>query len=269
MAPTGRPIQATNAKNQITKLAWDGDNNVSSLTEDNGAVTTWTYDPNTGYPLTHKDALANTNGTAGTTYTYQTGLGGHIADLIAKLTPQQRLWTFGYDTNGNLTSVTDPNGNAASPPSGFTTTYTYDSTGQLTTATDANGNTTSYSNYDPSGYPQTITDALKNATAFAYDARGHVTSVTDSLGHVTTQAYDVFGRPGKNVAPKDQVKGDFITTPAPVYDGNDNIVQASAPNGAVTAFTFDRNDELTTQFAPQDTPASPQRETTYSHGPAG
>ena len=269
MDSTGRPVRSTNALNQVTKLAYDSDNNVTSLTEDNGATTTWTYDPNTGYPLSMTDALANKNGTAPTTFTYQTGLNGHIADLIAKLTPQQRLWTFGYDTNGNLTSVTDPNGNAASPPSGFTTTYTYDSTGQLTTATDANGNTSSYSNYDPNGYPQTITDALKNATAFAYDARGHVTSVTDSLGHVTTQAYDVFGRPGKNVAPKDQVKGDFITTPAPAYDGNDNIVQATAPNGAVTAFTFDRNDELTTQFAPQDTPASPQRETTYSYDPAG
>jgi hypothetical protein len=30
-------------------------------------VTTWTYDPNTGYPLTMKDAEANKNGTAGTT----------------------------------------------------------------------------------------------------------------------------------------------------------------------------------------------------------
>ncbi len=108
---TGRPVQSANALGQVTKLAYDSDNNVTSLTEDNGATTTWTYDPNTGYPLTQKDALANKNGTAPTTYTYQTGLSGHIADLIAKLTPQQRLWTFGYDTNGNLTSVTDP-----SPP---------------------------------------------------------------------------------------------------------------------------------------------------------
>ncbi len=190
---TGRPVQMTNALNQVTKLAYDSDNNVTSLTEDNGATTTWTYDPNTGYPLTHTDALGNKNGTAPTTYTYQTGLSGHIADLIAKLTPQQRLWTFGYDTNGNLTSVTDPDGNATSPPSGFTTTYTYDSFGRLLTATDANGNKTSYSNHDPSGYPQTITDALQNPTTITYDARGNVTQVTDPLGHVTTQAYDFAG----------------------------------------------------------------------------
>src|SRR5260370_32943038 len=106
MDATGRPIQATNAKNQITKLAWDGDNNVTSLTEDNGAVTTWTYDQNTGYPLSHKDALANKNGPAGTTYTYQTGLNAHIADLISKRTPQQRLGAFGYDAHRNPTPAT-------------------------------------------------------------------------------------------------------------------------------------------------------------------
>jgi RHS repeat-associated protein len=265
----GRPVQMTNALNQVTKLAFDSDNNVTSLTEANGAVTTYTYDPNTGYLLTQTDAVANNNSTASTTYTYQTGLSGHIANLIAKLSPQQRLWTFGYDTNGNLTSVTDPDGNAVSPPSGFTTSYTYDAAGQLLTATDPNHNTTSYSNYDPNGFPRTITDALNNATTFAYDVRGEVTTVTDPLGHVTTQAYDVFGRPEQKVMPKDQGAGVFITAPAPVYDGDDNVTQSTAPNGAVTTATYDPNDELNAQFAPQDTATSPQRETTFTYDPAG
>ncbi len=44
----GRPTQTTNAKNQLTKLAWDADNNVTRLEEDSGAVSTWSYDPKTG-----------------------------------------------------------------------------------------------------------------------------------------------------------------------------------------------------------------------------
>jgi YD repeat-containing protein len=71
MDASGRPAQATNAKSQVTKLGYDSDNNVTSLTEDNNAQTTWTYDPLTGYPLTMKDAQANHDGTAGTAYTYQ------------------------------------------------------------------------------------------------------------------------------------------------------------------------------------------------------
>jgi YD repeat-containing protein len=62
----GRPTQTTNAKNQVTLLGWDADNNVTRLEENNHAVSTWTYDPLTGYPLTQKDAEANKNGTAGT-----------------------------------------------------------------------------------------------------------------------------------------------------------------------------------------------------------
>jgi RHS repeat-associated protein len=272
MDTTGRPVQVTNAKSQVTKLAWDADNNVTQLTEDNGAVTTWTSDPNTGYPLTMKDAEANKNGTAGTSYTYQTGLNGHVADLISKLTPQQRLWTFGYDAFGNLTSVTDPDGNASGATAGsYTTHYTYDPTGQLLTAKDADGNTTTYSSYDVTGYPQTITDALSHATSYAYDSRGNVTSVTDPLQDVTTRAYDVFGRPLQTVVSKDHNASPpvTITTPAPVYDGNDNITQATAPTGAVTNYAYDSNDELVTKLAPPDTSGTTHPQTTYGYDPAG
>jgi RHS repeat-associated protein len=268
----GRPVQVTNAKGQVTKLAWDSDNNVTSLTEDNGATTTWTYDPDTGYPLTVKDAQANHDGTAGTTYTYQTGLSGHIADLISKLTPQQRLWTFGYDANGNLASVTDPDGNAPGAAAGsYTTKYSYDSVGNLATATDANGNTTAYSNYDVTGYPQTITDALGKATKYTYDSRGNVTSVKDPFGATTTYGYDVFGRLGQIVTPKDQNASPpvYITTPAPLYDGNDNVVKSFTATGAETDYTYDANDELTVKKAPPDSSGSGQPQTSYGYDPAG
>jgi RHS repeat-associated protein len=269
---SGRPTQVKNALTQTTQLAWDNDNNVIQLIEDNGATTTWTYDPKTGYPLSTKDAEANKNGTAGTTYTYQTGLSGHIADLISKLTPQQRLWTFGYDANGNLTSVTDPDGNAPGAAAGsYTTKYSYDSVGNLATATDANGNPTTYSNYDVTGYPQTITDALGNAWTYGYDSRGNVTSVSDPFNDTTTYSYDVFGRPGQIVSPKDHNASPpvYITTPAPEYDGNDNVVKSFTATNAETAYTYNGNDELTVKQAPPDSSGTYQPETTYGYDPAG
>src|SRR5207247_781462 len=148
----------------------DADNNVTSLTENNGAVSTWTYDPNTGYPLTHKDALANKNNTAAATYTYRTSLNGHIADITDKVSSAGRHWHFGYDANGNLTSVQQPNGTAAGSVS--TSSLSYDSVGDLLTTTDANQHTTTYSNYDPSGYPDTTKDAVGNISTVAYGPRG-------------------------------------------------------------------------------------------------
>ncbi|HEX6498205.1 MAG TPA: DNRLRE domain-containing protein, partial [Micromonosporaceae bacterium] len=265
----GRLTQTTNAKNQVTKLNWDADNNVTRVEEPNGAVSTWTYDPKTGYPTEIKNAEANAHGWAGTTLTYQTGLNGHIADLIGKVSPEGRTYTFGYDTEGNLTSVTDPDGNATSTAGDYTTTYTYDTWGELRTSTDADGNTTTYDAFDPSGYPGTITDPLTHTTQLHYDVRGNVTSVIDPLTHETTQAYDTFGRPLDNVQPKDTQAGVYITTPAPVYDANDNVTQTTAANGAVYTATYDADDRLVSSLDPVDNAGDPQRETTYTYDKVG
>ncbi|GAA4509144.1 hypothetical protein GCM10023191_069920 [Actinoallomurus oryzae] len=265
----GRPIQTTNAKNQVTKLGWDTDHNVTRLEEDNGAVSTWTYDPLTGYPLTQKDAEANKNGTAGTTFGYETGLGGHFADLISKTSPEGRVYTFGYDTVGNLTSITDPAGNATSTDGDYTTHNDYGDYGLLAKATDANGNATQYLDYDDNGYPQTITDPLNKSTSYVYDVRGEVTKVSDPLGHDATQNYDVFGRPTDKTEPKDQSAGTYITTPAPTYDANDNVVQSTAPNGAVTTATYDDADQVTAVSAPKDTDTGPDRTASYAYDKAG
>jgi RHS repeat-associated protein len=263
----GRPTQATNAKQQVTQLGWDADHNVIRLQEDNGAVTTWTYDPNTGYPLTMTDAQAGADGTPATTFGYQTSLNGHVADLTSKTSPEGRKWSFGYDAAGNLTTATDPAGNATTTAGDFTTTYAYDQRGQLLSATDANGHTTGYSDYDPTGYPKTITDPLTRSTSFVYDARGNVTKVTDPLLHDTTQTYDLFDRPLVHSEPK--TASERITTPAPTYDRNDNVTQATAPNGAQSTYTYDPADELTAALAPRDTPTGPQRKTTYTYDLAG
>jgi YD repeat-containing protein len=213
----GRPTSATNAKNQVTLLGWDADHNVIRLEENNHAVTSWTYDPNTGYPLTMRDAQANADNTPATTFGYQTSLNGHVADLTSKTSPENRQWAFGYDTVGNLTTVTDPAGTATTTAGDFTTTYTYDNLGQLSTATDADNHPpTGYSGYDANGYPQTITDAKTKITQFVYDARGNVTKVTDPLLHDTTQTYDLFDRPLVHSEPKTATER--ITTPAPQYD---------------------------------------------------
>jgi YD repeat-containing protein len=91
----GRPTSATNAKQEVTQLTWDADHNVIRLQENNAAVTTWTFDPNSvdpnsGYPLTMKDAQANADGTAAMTFGYQTSLSGHVADLTSKTSPEGR-----------------------------------------------------------------------------------------------------------------------------------------------------------------------------------
>ncbi|MEQ4205797.1 DNRLRE domain-containing protein [Actinopolymorpha sp. B9G3] len=276
----GLASEIKNAKLELTKLGWDADNNLNRLEEANGAVSTWIYNPNTGYPTEHKDPKANQNSHAGTRYDYDEVTVGnpYVVDLASKTSPEGRRWEFDYNVEGDLTSVTDPAGTATTTPADdYQTTYAYDTWGQLESSTDANGNTTSFADYHHSGYPTKITDpqgvttpeADDFTTTYAYDVRGQVTKVTDAAEKDRLQEYDVFGRPGKHTEPKDQAAGQLIVTPAPVYDRNDNITTATAPNGAVTTATWDATDQLTELFAPKDTPTGPERKTSYSYDKVG
>lgn len=267
----GRPVQTTNAKSQAVKLSWDADNNVTQQVEDNGATTRWTYDSKTGFPLTMQDAEVVKNGWPATIYTYQTRLDGYSADLRTKTSPEGRQWLFGYDTFGNLTTVTDPKGVSTSTTGDYTTTYRYDAYGELTSATDADQHTTTFSDFEPTGYPKTTTGPapFNKATTAAYDLLGHVLSETDQLGHTATQTYDVYGRPLVKKVPKDQANSIYVTTPAPVYDANDNIIQSTAPNGAVSTAAYDNADEIVSATAPRDHTTDPDRTTSYTYDKVG
>ncbi|MEU9879143.1 DNRLRE domain-containing protein [Streptomyces phaeochromogenes] len=278
----GRPVRTTNAKAQTSELAWDADNNVTYLEEANGAATAYCYDQKTGYPLWKRDAEENKDGVPPQSdcapgkypeharkYEYQTWLDGFSSDLFRKSSPEGRTWQFGYDSFGNLKTVTDPKGVATPTADDYTTAYEYDTHGQLTTVTDANGNATVNSGFGPTGYPTRTSDALNNTMSYVYDERGHVTSVKDPLGKETTQTYDTYGRPLVKVIPKDQAEGQVITTPAPVYDPNDNVTKATAPNGAVSLAKYDAIDLITEATEPRDSETAPERTTTYTYDKTG
>jgi RHS repeat-associated protein len=265
----GRPVKLTDAKKRTTELGWDADNNVTRLELNNGAARTWKYDPKTGYPLESKDAESVKNDRPAATLTYATGENGHIADLVRRVSPEGRAWQFGYDARGNMTSVTDPKGVVSEPAGDYTSTNAYDARGRPTSATDANEHTTKFEDYDPSGYPRVIVDALGNRTVTTYDARGNVTEVEEADGATTTQTYDVFGRPLENRRPKDQEAGEFIVTQAPEYDANDNTVATTAPNGAKSTSRFDAADQQVELVQPGDEAADPLRRTTFTYDKVG
>ncbi|WP_431313350.1 DNRLRE domain-containing protein [Streptomyces antnestii] len=264
----GRGVKTTDAKGQSTDMAWDADNNVTLVKEANGAQTTYTYDQKTGYPLTMKDAEANKNGTAATVYTYQTRLDGFSADLYTQTSPEGRKWQFGYDAFGNLKTATDPKGVSTATAGDYTTSYEYDTYGQQTKVTDANGNATQASDFDPVGAPKTLTDPYAKATKVVYDERGQITSTTDALDKTSTQTYDTFGRPLVSKVPKDQAAGDYITTPAPVYDANDNITESTSPTNAVSKAAYDPMDQVTSATAPANN-LTAERKTAYTYDKVG
>ena len=221
----------------------------TDLTNPRGYVRRVTYDPASGYLLT--DTAAYGTSLARTTTLMRdaaTNFVTRITDGLARNTD------YGYDTFGNMTSVT----RLAGTVDALTTSYTYDSTfnqlasltdplnhtttiardslGSVTAITDALGHQTSFTSA-ASGLALTVTTAA-GTTTFTYDGADLV-GITDPIGRTTTRFVDSLGRRVRTTNPLGQ-------TTTYTYDALNAITQSIDGLGATTVFTYDANQNLLT-----------------------
>lgn len=94
-------------------------------------------------------------------------------------------YTFGYDTDGRLITVTDGDNNV--------TTITRNGAGQPTGIVSPFNQTTVFT-LDANNHPASITDPAGNANQFVYNSGGLLTQKTDPRGNQNTFTYDSLGR---------------------------------------------------------------------------
>jgi RHS repeat-associated protein len=165
---------------------------------------------------------------------------------------------YGYDTAGNLTSVTPPAGSGQGA-----TTITYNTAlSRIATVTDGKGQRRefTYDNLDRVTQVKfyDVTNALVRTNTYVYDKNGNQTSRTDASG-TTTWTIDPKNRTTAEARPG-------LTTALYSYDPNDNLtsfthaakqvtytytgdnlvktVQEPGVSGAIT-YTYDQNDNRT------------------------
>lgn len=122
--------------------------------------------------------------------------------------PSAGVTEYAYDANGNLLSVTDPDGDK--------TTYTYNADNERTKVEEPN-KTVTETKYDTGGNTITQIDGNKHITKYERNALEEVTEVVDPLGHKTLKEYDAAG----------------------------NFVKVTDPKGRTTTYTYDPANRLT------------------------
>ena len=212
----------------------------SSVTEANGATTTYTFTPRVVSGLTFYDVTR--------------------IDF-----PDLTFETFTYDAGGSPLTATDRGGFARTftynargqaltyeNPAGGVTTNTYNSDGTLATRTDPSGNTTSFSHdslkrlsqlthadattasftYDSLDRLLTLTDEAGHTTTYAYDLNGNVDTLTDGLGATTSFAYDALDRLTTETDP-------LLNVSSTTYDMRGLVETSTDATGSTTSFTYD------------------------------
>jgi RHS repeat-associated protein len=204
----GRPTTTTDALGHATTLAYDSAGRHSSTTDATGAVTSYGYNA-AGDQTSMTDAM------------------GHVT-------------RYAYDPAAQLIAVTEGYSKDARPSAdvNVTTGFGYDGDGNLTAITDPNGHDTAYT-FDKGGRPVSETNPIGSTTRYAYTAAGRTASVTNGAGQTTRLAYDKRG---------DLTRQDLAGQTATFeYDRNQNLIAMVDPTGT-TGFMYDDDGHQTTQI---------------------
>jgi RHS repeat-associated protein len=283
------PCATIDPDKTVTQLGYDsttGDLTSSSTPDGNSggevAKTTYSYDDD-GELLTEVAPKGNLSGATAalytTTSTYTDDGWLHtvtVSETSGDTTARETV--YGYDGDGNTTSVTDPRDKE--------TTYSYDADDQQTLVSDPDGHQT-LTCYDgdgnvaqtvpavgvaadsltpascPSSFPTDYGERLaSDATTYAYDALGDQTTVTSPApegqsGHeTTTNTYDVAGLLQSTVSPPASNSGGAPNQEtAYTYDDAGEVLSVTkegsdGSNAAMTSYCYDPDGDRTATVAP-------------------
>jgi RHS repeat-associated protein len=214
----GNLLQTTDANGVTTSRTYDASNRVLTAVSargDQAETVAWTYDSNSAgaYGMGRLVAMEDPSGV--TTYAYEHR--GLLRQETHTISASTYLQTYGYDANGNRTSIGYPSGRvvtysfdhadrpstAAGALSGQNTSYvtgaTYLPFGPMTSMTLGNGTTetrTYNARYSPLTSSLTVGPTTLAHYTYTTDPAGNITSIADgtSAGYNRTFGYDDLNR---------------------------------------------------------------------------
>ncbi|MGH3566615.1 MAG: DUF6531 domain-containing protein [Pseudonocardia sp.] len=256
----GNPTAVTDRKGAVTLQQWDDRARLVRQRLPGGAAFTYTYDESdrrlevatsTGattrcrYEGAERTPVEIVDPEGGVTRMEVTG--GLVHRIID---PDGVQVSFGFDTDGNITSITDAHGHtgiierdaagritAAVSPTGLRTELSYDPAGRPVQRRDPGGGIWRFA-YTPAGRLAAVTDPTGARTETRYGSTGEAEQVIDALGHVTSRRVDTLGNLVGMVAP-DGAKWEFT------YDALCRLVGIHDPAGSSWLREHDADGNLT------------------------
>ncbi|MGV9503901.1 RHS repeat-associated core domain-containing protein [Streptomyces sp. NPDC003642] len=211
---------------------------IAAVVDPYGGRTELSYDANG-----HITSALQLAGTANARSTGKTAFDGPYDQPTTSADPLGNATVFGYNTAGDLDTVTDPEGRK--------TSFTFTGDGQVKTVTDNASATTEYTYRhgdlaqvkdnegritrqftDTAGRISALTDEAGSQTTVLFDALSQPREITDPLGHTTALGYDENG----NLTTLTDAR---LNTTKWDYDNADRPKTATDPLGVQAMFEYD------------------------------
>jgi RHS repeat-associated protein len=193
-----QPVEVVDPLGRRITAEFDAAGNLKSATDPTERTTSYTYDP--------ANRLTKISYSGGTTPAVE----------------------YGYDADGNLTSMVDGTGESS---------FVYDQLGRLTSSQDGHGDVVGYG-YDLASDPTGITYPNGKSIARAFDSAGRLESVTDWLGGTTSFTYGSDSNLEAVTFPAGSANVDEYS-----YDHADQLSEAKFTHGAetLTSLSYSRD----------------------------
>jgi RHS repeat-associated protein len=213
--PAGNQVSETDAMGRVTYYSYDADSRLESVEYSDGVT------PDVSYQYdSDGNRTSMSDGTGTTSYSYDAD-----SRLVSETNGSGATVDYIYDSAGNVTGITYPNGQQVQ--------QTYDGAGRLTSVTDWNGSTTTFS-YDADG--NVTSTQYPNGDSIASTYNNEDQPLSDSLSSTSpgSNATLSYSRNGDGLVTQESTSGALTGTDSYGYDAKNELTSANT-----SAYSYD------------------------------
>lgn len=250
-ATTAAPAGATRT------ATYDPDGNQLTSTDPDGVTTTLTYTPadqvasisysgSSAHSVSYTydadgDRTAMTDATGSSSFSYDS-----FGDLTSTTNGAGQTTGYGYNADGEVTSVSYPLPSSATWATSDTVDYSFDHADQLTGVTDFNGNTMSFGN-TADGLPDSVSlGSTRDTISMTYDNADGPSEIKLADGSMTLQSFSYSDAPAGDILAETDTPSSSDSPASYTYDADGRVTSMTPGSGSALDYGFDASGNLTT-----------------------